>query len=90
MARLKDGDMRVSVFVDPEPDSASLAREVGADRIEIFTGPYGAAWAFVASRYVHTWLHLTSNVVQQRFAAFVIGLGLLVAMWVVLGVQLAS
>jgi pyridoxine 5-phosphate synthase len=43
IARLKDGGMRVSVFVDPEPISATLAREVGADRIEIYTGPYGGA-----------------------------------------------
>jgi pyridoxine 5-phosphate synthase len=43
IARLKDGGMRVSVFVDPEPRSATLAREVGADRIEIYTGPYGGA-----------------------------------------------
>lgn len=43
IARLKQGGMRVSVFVDPEPDAAGLAREVGADRIEIYTGPYGGA-----------------------------------------------
>jgi pyridoxine 5-phosphate synthase len=42
-ARLGGSGMRVSVFVDPEPDSAALAREVGADRIEIYTGPYGGA-----------------------------------------------
>lgn len=43
IARLKGDGMRVSVFVDPEPETATLAREVGADRIEIFTGPYGGA-----------------------------------------------
>ena len=43
IARFKDGGMRVSVFVNPEPDAAALAREVGADRIEIYTGPYGGA-----------------------------------------------
>jgi len=43
IARLRDGGMRVSVFVDPEPHAATLAREVGADRIEIYTGPYGGA-----------------------------------------------
>ena len=45
IARLKGGGMRVSVFVDPEVESAALAREVGADRIEIYTGPYGGASA---------------------------------------------
>jgi pyridoxine 5-phosphate synthase len=43
IARLKEGGMRVSVFVDPEPEAATLAREVGTDRIEIYTGPYGGA-----------------------------------------------
>lgn len=43
IARLKEGGMRVSVFVDPEPAAATLAREVGTDRIEIYTGPYGGA-----------------------------------------------
>ncbi len=43
ISRIKDGGMRVAVFVNPEPETASLAGEVGADRIEIYTGPYGGA-----------------------------------------------
>ena len=43
IGRLKDGGMRVSIFVNPEAAVAALAREVGADRIEIYTGPYGGA-----------------------------------------------
>lgn len=35
--------MRVSVFVDPEPATAAMAKAVGADRVEIYTGPYGGA-----------------------------------------------
>ncbi|MBN9020708.1 MAG: pyridoxine 5'-phosphate synthase [Rhizobiales bacterium] len=44
IARLKAGGMRVSVFVDADPDAAGLAAEVGADRIEIYTGPYGGTF----------------------------------------------
>ena len=44
IARLKAGGMRVSVFVDADPETAGLAAEVGADRIEIYTGPYGGAF----------------------------------------------
>ena len=44
IARLKAGGMRVSVFVDPETELAHAAGGVGADRIEIYTGPYGAAF----------------------------------------------
>jgi len=43
IARIRGCGMRVSVFVNPEPDVAALAREVGADRIEIYTGLYGGA-----------------------------------------------
>lgn len=44
IARFKNGGLRVSVFVDPEPEVAELAAAVGADRIEIYTGPYGGAF----------------------------------------------
>jgi pyridoxine 5-phosphate synthase len=42
--RLKKRDMRVAVFVDPDPSIPQLAKSVGADRIEIFTGPYGGVF----------------------------------------------
>jgi pyridoxine 5-phosphate synthase len=41
--RLKKGGMRVALFVDPDPAAPALAKATGADRIEIFTGPYGDA-----------------------------------------------
>jgi pyridoxine 5-phosphate synthase len=44
IARLKAEGMRVSLFVDADPEAAGLAAEVGADRIEIYTGPYGGAF----------------------------------------------
>ncbi len=34
---------RVSLFMDPVQEQISLAREVGADRIELYTGPYAEA-----------------------------------------------
>ena len=43
IARFKSGGLRVSIFVDPDPSVPELAREVGADRVEIYTGPYGGA-----------------------------------------------
>jgi pyridoxine 5-phosphate synthase len=41
IGRLKTGGMRVSLFIDADPELPYLAKEVGADRVEIFTGPYG-------------------------------------------------
>jgi pyridoxine 5-phosphate synthase len=43
IARLHKNGMRVSVFVDPDPTAPALAHAVGADRVEIYTGPYGGA-----------------------------------------------
>jgi pyridoxine 5-phosphate synthase len=42
--RLKKGGMRVSLFSDPDPTGAGAARDTGADRIELYTGPYGSAF----------------------------------------------
>lgn len=42
--RLKKGGMRVSLFSDPDPAGVSPARDTGADRIELYTGPYGSAY----------------------------------------------
>lgn len=42
--RLKDGGFRVSLFCDPDADrdEVAAAAATGADRLELFTGPYGA------------------------------------------------
>jgi pyridoxine 5-phosphate synthase len=50
--------VRVSLFMDADPAAMPLAREVGADRIELYTEPYAAA-------------HGTAQAVPQaeRFAA---------------------
>jgi pyridoxine 5-phosphate synthase len=37
--------VRVSLFMDPEPALMRHARELGADRVELYTEPYAAAWA---------------------------------------------
>lgn len=42
IGQLHDGGMRVSLFVDSDPAAALLARQVGADRVELYTGPYGS------------------------------------------------
>ena len=35
---------RVSLFMDAEPGAMASARAVGADRVELYTEPYAAAW----------------------------------------------
>ncbi|MGI9134012.1 MAG: pyridoxine 5'-phosphate synthase [Rhodoferax sp.] len=36
--------LRVSLFMDADPAAMAHARAVGADRIELYTEPYAAAW----------------------------------------------
>lgn len=38
--RFKKKSMRVSLFMDPDIEQITLAKEIGADRIEFYTGPY--------------------------------------------------
>ena len=38
--RYKDIGVRTSLFLDPDPAQVELARQVGADRIELYTGPW--------------------------------------------------
>jgi len=36
--------VRVSLFMDPEPEQMAAARDAGADRVELYTEPYAATW----------------------------------------------
>ncbi len=44
VARLKKQGMRVSLFADEDPDQVEAAKATGADRIELYTGPYGGSY----------------------------------------------
>jgi pyridoxine 5-phosphate synthase len=43
IADLKHRAVRVSLFIDPDPEAPVAAKALGADRIELYTGPYGGA-----------------------------------------------
>jgi pyridoxine 5-phosphate synthase len=43
--RLKASGARVSLFMDADPGSIAMAATAGADRIELYTGPYAHALA---------------------------------------------
>jgi len=44
IAETKALGVRVSLFMDPIPEAMKLAREVGADRVELYTETYASAW----------------------------------------------
>ncbi len=50
--------VRVSLFMDPVPAQMALAKAAGADRVELYTEPYAAAWG-----------HATVADQLQRYAA---------------------
>lgn len=45
IARFKARGVRVSVFVDADPEQVRLAAEAGADRVELYTKPYADGYA---------------------------------------------
>ncbi|OKL45356.1 pyridoxine 5'-phosphate synthase [Pseudovibrio exalbescens] len=44
IASAKSWGVRTSLFVDPNPEEPAKAKAVGAERMEIYTGPYGACY----------------------------------------------
>ena len=45
VAELKDLGIRVSLFMDPEPEKMALAKALAADRVELYTEAYASAFA---------------------------------------------
>lgn len=43
--RFKENGIRVSVFIDPVAEMADYAKQIGADRVELYTEPYAANYA---------------------------------------------
>jgi pyridoxine 5-phosphate synthase len=58
IAALKESGARISLFMDADPATIATAAAVGADRIELYTGPYAEAFAageagILLRRYAH-------------------------------------
>jgi pyridoxine 5-phosphate synthase len=45
ISHAKSWGVRVSLFMDADPVAMLAAKELGADRVELYTEPYAAAWA---------------------------------------------
>jgi pyridoxine 5-phosphate synthase len=61
---------RVSLFMDPDPQQIELAKELGVDRIELYTGPYADAWGTPQLDEVFETFYLAGQEAQRH------GLGL--------------
>jgi len=69
--KLKSQDIRVSLFMDPDIGGIELAKEVGAERVELYTEPY--ARAFESQKELEATLE---QYAEAAWAAINIGLGL--------------
>lgn len=67
--RFHDSEIRVSIFVDPEPEQVKAAAGVGADRVELYTKSY-------ADNYADDRAAAISPFVRAAEAAREAGLGL--------------
>ncbi|MBP5476398.1 MAG: pyridoxine 5'-phosphate synthase [Paludibacteraceae bacterium] len=50
--KFKQAGIRVSIFVDPDPVMVEYAKKAGADRVELYTGPYAEIHAADPDRAV--------------------------------------
>ena len=50
--RLKEAGIRTSIFVDTDVDNIQAAAQTGADRVELYTGPFAEEFATDAERAV--------------------------------------
>ena len=48
------------------------------------------SWLFVASRYGHAYVHVTSNLVPRRFQFFAAGVCVLGLMWIIFAVRVLA
>jgi pyridoxine 5-phosphate synthase len=45
ISRFRSRGIRVSLFIDADPAVPAVARAMGADRVELYTGPFGAKFS---------------------------------------------
>ena len=64
IARLQDHNIRVSIFLDPDPEQIELAAGTGADRIELYTETYAQAFATAEKPQVLAQFRATAKAAQ--------------------------
>ncbi|MEN0041752.1 MAG: pyridoxine 5'-phosphate synthase [Pseudomonadota bacterium] len=66
VARLKSNGFRVALFADADPEGVKWAADTGADRVELYTGPYAATYdsASAAERELDA-LQATADVARE-------------------------
>ncbi len=68
---LTTAGVRVSLFVDPDPEAIAMARDVGAHRVELYTEPFARAFERGAGAAAESFAQYT----EAARAAYACGLG---------------
>lgn len=67
IAEIKQIGCRVSLFMDPDCEQISYAADIGADRIELYTGPYAIAYG--ANKHAESVLTSSADLFKQHCLA---------------------
>jgi pyridoxine 5-phosphate synthase len=66
LGRLRRNDIRTSLFIEPDIKSVDAAKALGADRVELYTGPYAKAFPTNFSDHI---LHVHSEAARHARAS---------------------
>ena len=78
VARCREAGIRVSLFMDPDPDMIARAEGTGVDQVEIHTGPYARAFGGVGEGVALQDLVRTSEAIHRMGLLVAAGHGLTV------------
>ena len=56
VGRFQSMGVRTSIFVDPMPEMIRMASQIGADRIELYTGPYAEQYQYNKEKAVEPYV----------------------------------
>ncbi len=74
--RLHEKGVRVSIFLNADPNLIESARETGTDRIELYTGPFAQEFAKIKGDGVFRKIHFEDTYVRTAQRAVEMGLGI--------------
>ena len=61
IGQMKESGIRTSVFVDADANMVEGAKECGADRVELYTGPYAAAYSACREKAIGPFLEAANE-----------------------------
>lgn len=76
IGQLKDAGIRVSIFLNADERLVEAAKTSGADRIELYTGPYAAHFEQIKQNENYRKVHFTDTYIKTARAATRAGLGI--------------